>query len=379
MSALPLHVTVGVGPPAWPDGPVGFAADVRLVKAALLYGDAVTLCSPAAALVARLLRLEAVDGTAGKLVALEAVAGDLGWGDAPRLLTEAYAALASQPDDRWATAARRAWLDRVVEERWAEARDALRDGLDRGGYAEVVGAVRAGWLTVDRLGVEDLAAPGDFSGIAADTFAERVLGAVAEGLSVPMLDGATADLLRQRAGGVSEPRAGWGRQGGLAADWLPRLPLFDLATVAETVDIRRDLDRHLVRFRSAVLGYAEAVSEAVWDADFPTEAERLYRREVAPAVCDIEDAVATTGALRALTHRFADGPHRFLPAAAPALTLGLAASDWVLDAAAWAVSAGTIGANALRAWHDAEDARRDAEAHRLFFLYAAGRRLGERV
>ncbi|MEM1117155.1 MAG: hypothetical protein AAGJ11_11660 [Bacteroidota bacterium] len=380
MPSRDLHVTVGVGPPTWPEAPVGFAADVRLVKAALLYGDTVTLCSPAAAVVGRLLRLEAVaSDVPGKLAALEAVAGDLGWGDGPRLLAEAYATLAAQPDDRWLTASRRAWLDRVVEERWTEARDLLRDGLARGGHGGLLHAARAGWLHVDRLGVDGLASPGDIAAVAADTFAERMLAAVAEGLSVPMLDGATADLLRQRVGGVSEPRAGWGRQGGLAADWLPRLPLFDLATIAETVDIRRDLGRHLARFRAAVVAYAEAVSGAAWDADFPLEAERVYRRDVAPAVADIEDAVASTGALRALTHRFADGPSRFLPAAAPALTLGLAASGWVLDAVAWAVSAGTVGANALRAWHDAEEARRGAEGHRLYFLYAAGRRLGARV
>lgn len=377
MSARPLHVTVGVGPPVWPDGPVALSTDVRLVKAALLYGDAVTLCSPAAALVSRLLRLDAASaGTAETLAALEAVTGDLGWGDGPRRLAEAYAALAPRDEEPWTAASRRAWIERVAAEQWEEARRAFADGLDRGGHAELLEAVRAGTLTVDRLDLDGLAAPADFAPVAADEFAARVLAAVAGGLSVPMLDDVTADLLRQRAAGVAEPRAGWGRQGGLAADWLPRLPLFDRATVAETLDIRRDLDRHLARFRAAVVEYGDAVTAAVWDADFPFEAERAFRLDVAPAVADIEDAVASVGFLRELTSRYADAPARFLPLAAPALTLGLALPGALVDVLGAVLAASSLGANVARAWLDAGDRRREAEAHRLFFYYAAGLRLG---
>lgn len=380
MSARPLRITVGVGPATSPDGPVGFSEDVRLVKAALLYGDAVALCSPAAALVARLVRLEvAAPGTAGQLAALAALAGDLDLGDGPALLAEAYAALAPRPGEPWAAASRRAWIERVADEQWEDARLVLRAALDRGGHGELVEAVRAGRLTVDGLGLSGIDAPLDYAPVAADAYAERVLGAIADGLAVPMLDAATADLLRQRAAGVEEPHAGWSRQGGLAADWLPRLPLFDLATVAETLDIRRDLDRHLARFRSAVIELGEAVTSAVWDADFPLDAERVFRRDVAPAICDIEDAVASVGFLRELTSRYADGPHRFLPLAAPALTLGLAAPGWLLDAVGAAVAASSLGTNVVRAWHEAEEQRRAAEANRLFFYHAAGLRFRSRV
>lgn len=369
MSPRPLHVVVGVGPPPWPDAPAGLSADVRLVKAALLYGDAVVLCSPVAALVDRLLRLEAAaPDAAAKVAALGALAGDLGLGDGPRHLA---AALAERPADP----ARRAWIEGVVEEQWDEARAALRAALDAGGHGELLEAVASGRLHVDGLGLGGLAAPADYAPVAADTYAERVLEAIAAGVSVPMLDGTTAGLLRQRADGVSEPRAGWGRQGGLAADWLPRLPLFDRATVAETLDVRRELDAHLDRFRGAVLDYADAVAAAVWDPDFPLEAERVFRRDVAPAVHDISDAVASTGALRELVGRYADAPHRFAPLAAPALTLGLAAPGWLLDAVGAAVAVSSLGTNTARAWLDARDKRRGVEAHRLFFFYAAGERL----
>ena len=372
MPSRPLHVVVGVGPPVSPEGPTGLSADVRLVKAALLYGDAVALASPAAALVDRLLRLEAAaPDTVGQLAALDALAGDLDLGDGPRLLAAAYAEARTS-----GRVGRRAWIERAVADRWDEARATLRAALDAGGHSELLDAVASGRLAVDGLGLGPLAGPNDFAPVAADAYAERVLGAVAAGLSVPMLDGATADLLRQRAAGVAEPRAGWSRQGGLAADWLPRLPLFDRATVAETLDVRRELDSHVARFRAAVLDYADAVAGAPWDAGFALDAERLFRRDVAPAVRDVADAVASTGPLRELVGRYADGPHRFAPLAAPALTVGLAAPHWILDALGGLVAVGSAAANASKAWTDARDKRREVEAHRLFFYYAAGERFG---
>ncbi len=376
----PLHVTIGVGPAPWPEGPVGLSADVRLVKAALLYGDAATLCSPAAALIARLLRLEAAaPDTRRQLDALAAMAGDLDLGDGPRRLADAYTALAPQTDESWVATSRRAWIERVAEEQWHEARDMLRTHVDRGGHGELVAAVRSGRLSVDGLDLEALDAPDDFAPVASDAYAARVLDAIAAGLSVPMFDDTTADLIRQRAGGVAEPRAGWARQGGLVADWLPRLPLFDLATVEETLDVRRDLDPHLARFRAAVTAFAETVGSAMWDPDFPLDAERVYRRDVAPAICDIEDAVASVGFLRELTTRYADGAHRFLPLAVPALTVGLAAPGWLIDAVGAALAASSLGANVAAAWHESQEQRRTVEAHRLFFFYAAGLRFRGRV
>lgn len=376
----PLHVTVGVGPAPWPDAPVGFSEDVRLVKAALLYGDAATLCSPAAALAARVLQFEAArPDTPQQLAALAALAGDLDLGDGPRQLAEAYAALAPRPGEPWTAASRRAWIERVADEQWDEARSALRAALDCGGHGELLDAVRSGRLTVDGLDLDALAAPDDFAPVAADAYAGRVLDALAAGLSVPMVDGTTADLLRQRAAGVSEPRAGWMRQGGLAADWLPRLPLFEHATVAETLEVRCDLDAHLDRFRAAVTGFGEAIATAVWDADFPLDAERVFRRDVAPAICDIEDAVASVGFLRELTARYADGPHRFAPLAVPALTIGLAAPGWIVDAVGVLLAASSAGTNVAKAWTEARDKQREAEAHRLYFYYAAARRFRARA
>ena len=372
MSRRPLHVFVGVAPPVWPDAPVGFAVDVQLVKAALLYGDAATLCSPAASLAARV--LDVPDGAAA-LDTLVALADDFGLGDSPRRLAADRAAIVADPAAPY-YAERLARLDAVADEWWGQVRGALREELRAGGHGELLAAVRSGALRLDPLDVGALASPADFAPVAADAYADRV-GAALSGLSVPLLDGATLDLLRQRD--VPEPDAGWrGREGGLVADWLPRLPVFDRATVDEVLDVRRELGGHVARFRAAVVEFAEAVGPAVWDAGFAAEAERRFRLDVAPAVADIEDAVASTGPLRALVSRYADRPGLLTPFAAPALALGLSDATLAVEIGATVLAGGFAAANAAHAWWASRDARRAVEGNRLFFYYAAGRGLAAR-
>ena len=377
MRVRPLHLLVGVAS----SDALAVSIDRQLVKAALLYGDAVTLCSPAASLIARVLQTPP-DAPLDTLIAL---AEDFELGSGPRELEAARAALVSEVDTPY-RAERIERLDRIAGEWWEQVRGALEARLQAGGHDELLGAARSGTLRLDPLDIGALASPSDFAPVAADTYARRIDAALS-GLTVPLLDDATLDLLRQRASGVAEPSASWGpstsgsgwhaREGGLVADWLPRLPLFDLATVEETLGIRRELEAHIARFRAAVVGFAETIEPAVWDADFPVEAERLFRLEVAPAVADIEDAIASTGALRALVSRYADRPGLLTPFV-PALAFGLAEASQAAEMGALALAGGFLAANAAHAWWQDRDARREAESHRLFFYYAAGRRMRPR-
>lgn len=372
MSGRPLHVLVGVAA----SNALAFSIDLQLVKAALLYGDAVTLASPTASLVARVLKTPP-EAPLDTLIALSA---DFDLGDGPRQLAEVRSALLSDAEAPFRTE-RLERLDGIAGEWWEQVRGALHAQLRAGGHGELVEAARTGALRLDPLDIGALASPSDAAPVAADAYARRIDAALS-GLAVPLLDGTTLDLLRQRAAGVAEPTASWPsptsgsrlREGGLVADWLPRLPLFDAATVAETLDIRRELDAHVARFRAAVIVFSETVGPAVWDADFAYEAERLFRREVAPTVEDIRDAIAATGPLRALVSRYAERPGLLAPFA-PSLALGLAETSVGTEIGALALAGGFLAANAVHAWWEDRDARREIEGNRLFFVYAAGRQL----
>ena len=118
--------------------------------------------------------------------------------------------------------------------------------------------------------------------------------------------------------------------------------------------------------------YSEAISTASWDEEFAADAETVFIRDVAPAVRDIEDAVASTSYLRALTSRFTDRVTGLVPVLSLALTQAPALPDIVGLAAAGASALG----NAYLAGQEHMDGRRSVERNKMFFYYAAGRSLG---
>ncbi|MGB3545306.1 hypothetical protein, partial [Rubrivirga sp.] len=79
-----MHLTVGVGPPT-SALPAEIDIGLPLVKAALLYGDRVTLCSPSASLLVRLRRHRPASLT-DCLEVLVGLSNDLGLEDGPQRL-----------------------------------------------------------------------------------------------------------------------------------------------------------------------------------------------------------------------------------------------------------------------------------------------------
>lgn len=76
---------------------------------------------------------------------------------------------------------------------------------------------------------------------------------------------------------------------GLADNYIRRLPSFSEASMDELIDIKKELSKPLIRFRSKMLEYSEAIQNMPWDADFESECELLYNKEVVPAVLEIEE------------------------------------------------------------------------------------------
>ena len=366
-----MHLTVGVGPPG-SALPSEIDVGLPLVKAALLYGDRVTLCSPAASVLVRL-RDDQPTALADRLAVLAGLAHDLDLDDRPARLAEVLGAGRVDADHARAT----------VDGWWRRYRQALAQAVAESGLAELAPAVAAGRLTIETLGIGPVVHPTDFAQTAAETYAGVVSQAVACSDATPLLDAETArGVGRAVAAGrvdVSPARSARARNGGLAAHTLQRLPLFEKATVAEVLDVRADLDGPLVRFRAAITDFADEVAGAVWDADFPVEAARVYDQRVAPAVADVEDAVASVGYLRELVSRYAERPGQFVPVTAPLLTVALTSADALSQTVAATLSGLSLAANAAQAWHASRDARREVQARRLFFVYAAGRRLAGRA
>ena len=266
-------------------------------------------------------------------------------------------------------------MEGVVSKAWTQMRDSMLTTLDKAGGGELLSAIDSGLLDLHPLNLTDPSTDGSSDDVVW-AFADAIVGAVQDPGTYLLLDDGSGGLLRSfiREGHLGDVRGGdaRGRQVTLAASLFERLPQFDLATLPEVLDIRRDLGRHVSRFRAAMAEYSEAISTASWDEEFAADAETVFIRDVAPAVRDIEDAVASTSYLRALTSRFTDRVTGLVPVLSLALTQAPALPDIVGLAAAGASALG----NAYLAGQEHMDGRRSVERNKMFFYYAAGRSLG---
>lgn len=78
---------------------------------------------------------------------------------------------------------------------------------------------------------------------------------------------------------------------GLARKLMIELPAFNLASMDEIIDLRRELDRYLVRFRSAILIYSEEISVLPWGSDFDMNCEQIFIKHVELAILELKEQV----------------------------------------------------------------------------------------
>lgn len=161
----------------------------------------------------------------------------------------------------------------------------------------------------------------------------------------------------------------------LAALLLERLPLFDQASIDEILDIRRELERPLVRFRSAVIGYSDQIKAAPWDRDFEADAENLFYKDVEPTVLEIEDAVKSNSYLAMLVRKIVDKPLTIPVGSTLAMAMSQLSSLPMLAAQALGIglSAAPLVYDTTKEWKEKQIA---TEQNQLFFYYKARKELG---
>lgn len=373
MENTSLEIAVAVMPSG--DG-VTLDGDLRLVKAALLYGDRVTLYSPGAAVLSLLRR--AIDrGPYGRdelawLAHMEEIRPDAMEEISalrrlellllkPNPSLEERRQLAVYADYRRALEA--AYLAEIVPEQ-----EALLGGV---GYTELTTAEASGLLTIAPIVLDkDEFLPSDQKiDRAMDRFLENLGTLLVDGRAFPLFDEFVSSLV---VAGISDgrfhPVAGIdrrGRQAGMASAFTGELPAFPRATVAEILDIRRHLEEPLVRFRGAVVGFGERITSAPYEPDFMAEVDDVVAASVRPALLEIEEAIGANTYLRQLLGRTVGDAKTLLGGA---LALGVAQAKELpalLGAGAAAVQA------AMAAALDQREAARNVARQDLYFLYRA--------
>jgi hypothetical protein len=389
----PLHFTIGTGLGLHPTvEQLSLENDLLLVKAGLLYADRVRLCSIGSALALDFYNLMGASHSQ-QLDFLEKYFAAL----APTNPDAAAAMREFLPLYRDLRGRKRGTLSKAeiqfkfeiqagFTKAWTKFEDGIGEFLRVAGANGIVEAVDTGLLDLHRfeaggaeriggLVPENQEIPEEFFMDLFWEFLDLIGEAVADGATNPLFDQMSGDLLRTgvEAGVVSPSESGIarGRHSGLASDLLRRLPLFEKATVQEILDIRRELEDPLIRFRSAVIEMSEGIRSAVWDEDFPDDADMAFREAVEPAILEIEEAVQDNGSLRSL------------------LLKGLRPGDWATglgvmistlaglpDVASVLMGAGTAASMTARGAHkEWREERKNIESNHMFFYYETRERL----
>jgi hypothetical protein len=333
--------------------------ELALVKAGLLYGDRVVLLSPSteiifgAAVLAQLPPSEQLEAFATIMAPVD---------------PETSEAILRIVRKRQRTSGERAFLAQVeaslrpvIQGQWLDAIDGLAYQM---GVSELLPAMEAGLVTTKPL----------FQGESddmVDRLVEEVTVLLNDPTAYPLFDrtvGAVASAgVREGTFDLHERTSRHSKQAGLAEGLFGCLPTFPQATVQQILALREEIATPRVRFRQAVSSLSADFSNESFDDDFGAEVQDAWIETVAPALLEIEEAIADSRLRRTLSKQLTTSN-----AAAGGL-LGVAASAVAEPGSNFAAVAGltagaTVAASAKAIW-DAVSMRRNGCQNGFYLLH----------
>jgi hypothetical protein len=364
-----LHLTIGTSPSPQPS----IQQDLRLLKFGMLYGDSVRLCSPAVNLLLQwhtlkeLARQVPEERQKPENVALLTIFA----------FAILYISSSARAKKDAAALQHAAWLGELTPEAAAAVTrvveylaqleqtpdDVLTGGEISGELAQLVEAVDSGVAQLQEFHWDE-------PEVAVRKFVEQITTAVLSGDTYPLLDAGTGELLSKL---IADPEARGSAAGAakhvhLAARLFERLPIFENATIAELLDIRRDLQKPLVRFRSAMLLAAGKISAAPWDKGFAREAETLILRDVEPSILELEQCVQDARIHKHLLKPFAEGEWKLTAAGtiAVGVTHAVGAPGLLTGILGATLPVVPLVNSVISSWRSAVD---QVERHPFYFYY----------
>ena len=388
-----IHITIASTPAIFPEGKSGvdLTGDLEMVKAAVLYADQATLCSPACSAL--------FDGT--NLVNLS-TSERISFIEMMPLWFPSESQLVNQARELFARY-REAWsqrhtkngylflkrFEREMNKRWDQIVAPFTKLLNESGGSEISRAIESGLLDMHRF-----QSPLNRIMIESerDAFLQEFVSVVGSTVSnqatYPLFDNRTSNLISAgiaaRVIPLSEAAVAHGKEVALAADLFTRLPVFPSATMDEVLDIRRELDQSLCRFRSAMIAFSDGIKDASWDKDFSFSAEQVFRRDVAPAILTLEEDVKSNSFLSKFMSKLSERSFQVgtaITGSAAVSALIASISNLPLpEVATLALGPSvTLGGVAYGAYVDWKKDNQNIQQNNLFFYYRTGTLLEDRT
>lgn len=162
---------------------------------------------------------------------------------------------------------------------------------------------------------------------------------------------------------------------------IRKLPALTAAPMDEILDIRKEADGSLSKYRRAVSKLTPKISSAAYAGDFDEEVNDLWLSEVEPAIDEIKETLADHALVREIIrHLGVDLKNYVFAASGPFVALGVqsvSTLDALLTTAVTAAPAALAGVQLVGgANRDRRAGQKQARNSDLFYLYDLGTRLG---
>lgn len=355
-----MNVVIGVAPTS----KFSLENELRLIKPALLYGDRVTLYSPATSLVAMAATIgELSDDEKVDFVAEVVPTVSPDQAEDTLLVLNAFRELRRMRRRSPEQILLVEKVRRQLNVAWDIIRERMDDMVAASGANELVPAMEMGLLEVDVLLRGE-----DFSlELILQEFVDRLAKSLTSDVAYPLFDDQAGSLVEAHvAEGLivpTESADARGRQVGAAAAFMSRLPAFPAATVREILDIRNELREPLVRFRAAMIEVTQTLGARSFEGGFAGEVEQIYVEKVGPTLLEIGEAVQENRYIRELLGEATTDMKTILTGV---LTFGLTRTSDMAPLIAGGAAAATAAVTA--AWNTAAERRRIRQQH-FYLLY----------
>lgn len=376
-----------------PGSSISVAPELDLLKAALLYGDKVTLLSPVTTM---FLRVEGLQ----KLSLREQI--ELMRRVAPILMpaedVPAFQSGIEEVDDFLRSTARggstgeqllRAGLLQKFAPVTRMLSEAVQEITDEAGIEQLARARAKGLLQIESADPGDamdllvscilsakLKETGEGNGDShtdriVETFVDKLSKHLSSGREYLIFDEPIANLteaaIREGLFTPAKGPAGRCAQAMTASGLMGRLPTFPTVTVDEVIDIRSELAPSLTQFRSAMVTISKSFSSSPWETDFEDEVHDAWVESVLPAVESIDASVRDNSSLLTLATGITGAANTAYPGLAIVGT-GLVGHLGAVSAIAGGALAGA--APILQAIRDQKKADSEIRMQPFYFLYA---------
>ena len=154
----------------------------------------------------------------------------------------------------------------------------------------------------------------------------------------------------------------------IMSNLITGLPNFEYAEIDEILDIKKELSSPLTNFRSKIFEFSEQIKSQPWSKDFEYECEKLYHKDIAPAINEIDQKIRDNNIYKNITNTLFN--KEFLVSATAAITGG------IVSGLATALSTMTVGAftDIKSGINRNKETKAEIENNNLYFYYKASKK-----